>query len=126
MEQLEQAQAGLDELGQQLAAHDERLSVLGAARNAKTASIDTELATVEEGRGDAVAGLPGELLALYDKLRASKNGVGAAELRARECGGCRLSLDPAEIARIRATADDQVIRCEECQRILVRTPESGL
>jgi len=27
---------------------------------------------------------------------------------------------------IRSTAEDEVVRCQECQRILVRTPESGL
>ena len=53
-------------------------------------------------------------------------GVGAALLRARECGGCRLTLDNAEMAVIKAAPADEVIRCEECQRILVRTAESGL
>ena len=47
-------------------------------------------------------------------------------LRARECGGCRLTLDAHEIAEIRAKDEDEVVRCEECQRILVRTSESGL
>jgi len=47
-------------------------------------------------------------------------------LRARQCGGCRLSLDPAELAAIKSAASNEVIRCEECQRILVRTGESGL
>jgi hypothetical protein len=37
-----------------------------------------------------------------------------------------LDLDHAELATIRAAADDDVIRCEECSRILVRTSESGL
>ena len=37
-----------------------------------------------------------------------------------------LDLDNAELATIRAAADDDVIRCEECSRILVRTSESGL
>jgi predicted nucleic acid-binding Zn-ribbon protein len=37
-----------------------------------------------------------------------------------------LDLDNAELAKIRAAADDDVIRCEECSRILVRTSESGL
>ena len=37
-----------------------------------------------------------------------------------------LSLDNAELGKIRAAADDEVLRCEECQRILVRTDESGL
>ena len=70
--------------------------------------------------------MPSDLLALYDRLRESKNGVGAAELKARQCGGCRLSIDPSELSQIKSADSDLVIRCEECQRILVRTSESGL
>ena len=70
--------------------------------------------------------MPADLLALYDRLRDQKGGVGAAALRARECEGCRLTLDNAELAVIRTAPSDEVIRCEECQRILVRTHESGL
>jgi predicted nucleic acid-binding Zn-ribbon protein len=33
---------------------------------------------------------------------------------------------PTEINRLRDAADDEVLRCEECRRILVRTAESGL
>ena len=126
MQQLEDAQAELAELEQRLAAHDERLSALGSALDEKTAAIDADIATAEADRGPAAADLPEDLVALYERLRASKDGVGAAELRARQCGGCRLSLDSAEFQRIRGLADDEVVRCEECQRILVRTPESGL
>jgi predicted nucleic acid-binding Zn-ribbon protein len=81
---------------------------------------------VAADRAPVASGLPEDLVALYDRLRAQKGGVGAAALRARECGGCRLSLDNAELAVIKSAASDEVIRCEECQRILVRTAESGL
>ena len=37
-----------------------------------------------------------------------------------------LTLDNAEVGKLRAAAEDEVLRCEECQRILVRTEESGL
>ncbi|HEY0888266.1 MAG TPA: C4-type zinc ribbon domain-containing protein [Nocardioides sp.] len=126
MEQLEAAQQALAVLEQQLAAHDERLAGLVAARDEKVAALDAELAEVEAERPETVAGLPEDLLALYDKIRASKGGVGAAELRARQCGGCMIALDPAELSRIRGLAGDEVVRCEECSRILVRTAESGL
>ncbi|HYH34410.1 MAG TPA: C4-type zinc ribbon domain-containing protein [Nocardioides sp.] len=126
MERLEEAQAELDSLTAQVAAADERLGALTAARAEKSATIDAQLAEVEAARAPAVAGMPQDLLALYDRLREQKGGVGAAALRARECGGCRLSLDPAELAAIRAASPDEVLRCEECQRILVRTSESGL
>ena len=83
-------------------------------------------AKLNSEREPAAADIPTELLALYDRLRQNKGGVGAAALRARQCGGCRLSLDNAELAVIRKAPSDEVIRCEECQRILVRTSESGL
>jgi predicted nucleic acid-binding Zn-ribbon protein len=37
-----------------------------------------------------------------------------------------MELPPNEIEAIREAPADAVIRCEECRRILVRTPESGL
>ena len=127
MEQVEDGTEGRRRrsTGQVLEA-DERLARLAASRDEKSAALDAELAEVLAARAPAVAGMPEDLLSLYDRLRELKGGVGAAALRARECGGCRLSLDPAELARIRAAAMDEVIRCEECQRILVRTSESGL
>ena len=76
-------------------------------------------------RGPAVDGIPDVLLALYERLREQK-GIGAALLRARQCGGCNMTLDASELSRIRSAPVDEVVRCEECQRILVRTDESGL
>ena len=72
-----------------------------------------------------MADISAELLALYDKIRA-QSGTGAAPLQQRRCGGCQLELNNVDLARMRAAADDEVLRCEECRRILVRTPESGL
>lgn len=126
MEQLEEAQRVLDSLTSKLEATDRRLADLADVRSSKAGAIEADLTGVTTDRGPAVEGLPADLLALYEKLRAAKGGVGAAALRARSCGGCQLTLDNAELAVIKASADDEVIRCEECQRILVRTPESGL
>ncbi|NYJ00984.1 hypothetical protein HNR19_001682 [Nocardioides thalensis] len=126
MEQLEEAQGLLRRLQEEMHATDERLAELTGARDVQAGEVKAELALVETRRAPIVAELPDDLLALYEKLRASKGGVGAAALRARQCGGCMLTLDPSEIARIKGLGDDEVVRCEECQRILVRTSESGL
>ncbi len=126
MERLEEAQQAYDSLAAQLTSTEERLASLAKVRDEKTAVLDEQLRDVAAERAPVADGLPDDLLTLYDKLRESKGGVGAAPLRARECGGCRLTLDPAELATIRNAAPDEVIRCEECQRILVRTSESGL
>ena len=126
MEQLEAAQAGLAELSGEVAAADGRLSGLVTGRDLKAAEIDSELDRLTGERATAVEGMPEDLLALYERLRTNKNGVGAAELRQRRCNGCQLTIDNAELAVIRALPSNEVVRCEECQRILVRTGESGL
>jgi uncharacterized protein len=126
MERLETAQARLDELTAMLTDTETEIAELEAARDEKQGEIDAKLVDVEAQRGPAVEGLPTDLLALYDKLRAAKAGIGAAELRQRRCNGCQLGIDAAELASIKAKPADTVVRCEECSRILVRTSESGL
>ena len=97
------------------------------------AALDTALAVLasEEQaaaaeRADAAQRVPADLLALYDKLRADNGGIGAAALHRGRCEGCRIELTPVDLGRIREAPPTEVIRCEECRRILVRTPESGL
>jgi predicted nucleic acid-binding Zn-ribbon protein len=125
MEALEEAQQVLDGLGIRADDLDARLAELVAAREEKWAGIDAALAEVTGARGPATDGMPEDLMGLYERLREQK-GIGAALLRARQCGGCNMTLDASELARIRSAPADEVIRCEECQRILVRTDESGL
>ncbi len=126
MEKLEEAQGTVDTLTAQLAETDGQIAELAVARDGRWVEIDASLAEAETARAVAVEGMPEDLLALYERLRTQKGGVGAAALRARQCGGCQLTIDAAELGVIRAAAADEVVRCEECQRILVRTPESGL
>jgi predicted nucleic acid-binding Zn-ribbon protein len=123
---LETAQATLAGLDKELEGFDARIAELAESKAARATELETTLADVLAERPGAVEGLPDDLLALYDKLRESKGGIGAAELRARQCGGCRLTLDAAELTRIRSLPSTEVVRCEECGRILVRTAESGL
>ena len=77
-------------------------------------------------RASVAAEIPADLLALYERIRAAEGGVGAGEISRGRCGGCRLDLMGNEIAAIRAAAPDEVLRHEECTRIMVRTAESGL
>nr|WP_230487339.1 C4-type zinc ribbon domain-containing protein [Nocardioides anomalus] len=126
MARLEDAQQDLDTLTAQVAEADERLGALTATADEKTAELGARLEETLAQREPAAAGIPGDLLALYERLRIAKNGVAVGALRRRECGGCRLTLDPSELAAIRAAAPDEVVRHDECQRILVRTDESGL
>lgn len=126
MERMDAARAELDRDSAELAAINARGRDLVAARDAHGAEIDAEIAAVEPTRAAELTGIPAHLLALYDRLREQKGGIGAAELRRRQCNGCMLTLDNAELSEIRAKDADEVVQCEECQRILVRTDESGL
>lgn len=94
-----------------------------AAEQARTAlaALAQDHAQAEQERSDLVAGVPADLLALYDRLRTNQGGIGAAEFARNECGGCRLQMIPADVAAVKAAPVDEVVRCEECGRILVRT-----
>jgi len=126
MERLETAQASLVERTAELEKLDRDVEALGHTRAHKAGELDEQLAAVAAERKTTASGVPADLLALYEKLREQKGGVGAAALRRRECGGCGLSINPSELAAIAAAPTDEVVRCEECSRILVRTGESGL
>jgi predicted nucleic acid-binding Zn-ribbon protein len=126
MERLEETQRSLDQHATDLAAADIENTSVQAAYEKRSQDLEAELEAVKSERALAVAGMPEDLLSLYEKLRAQKGGVGAAALRRRECGGCRLTLNASDLAIIGKLASDEVVRCEDCNRILVRTGESGL
>jgi len=126
MEQLEAAQATLDQLSGRAEELEKKATSLTAGRGTRAAEIEAQLAQVERDRAPIASGLAADLVALYTKVRDQKGGVGAAALRARRCGGCSLELNPADIGVIAKAPSDEVLRCEECNRILVRTSESGI
>ena len=95
-------------------------------RDAALGELAEQAAKAGSKRAEVAAREPAEVLALYDRLRAQHDGVGAAALRRGRCEGCHLSLNTVDINAIRAAPPDEVLRCEECRRILVRTDESGL
>ncbi|HEX2892532.1 MAG TPA: C4-type zinc ribbon domain-containing protein [Marmoricola sp.] len=126
MERLETAQANLEQHTEDLAKLDRDLEALEHTRAHKARELEEKMAAVGAERKTTASGIPADLLGLYQKLRDQKGGVGAAALRRRECSGCRLTLNPSDLATIAAAPADDVLRCEECSRILVRTGESGL
>jgi predicted nucleic acid-binding Zn-ribbon protein len=126
MEQLETAEAALDEAreGQQAArAGLERAQQL---RDDALADIADGTAQHEAARAEAAARIPADLLALYERIRTQTGSTGAAVLRARQCQGCRIELFGKELAAVRNADPHEVVRCDNCGRILVRTAESGL
>ncbi|AQP43988.1 zinc ribbon domain-containing protein [Tessaracoccus flavus] len=125
MGRLEDATAHRDKVAAQKAEIESRLRDEVAARDAAVKKLSQEAKDLAATRAPIAAKMPADLLALYEKLRAS-SGMGAALLRAGRCGGCQLQLTLSDLDSYRRAPADQVIRCAECDRILVRTAESGL
>ncbi|MBX9243434.1 hypothetical protein ICW40_01265 [Actinotalea ferrariae] len=124
MERLEAHESALAEVTK---ARDEVLAQqeqAAAQLEGALAEIDAEVAQVTAERAQRAEGLDAGLVTLYDRLRGQLGGLGAAALRGRRCEGCRLDLNPSDVAKIQAAPPEQVVRCEECGRILVRGAEA--
>jgi predicted nucleic acid-binding Zn-ribbon protein len=126
MEQRETAQAAVDAIESRLAGTRELRERTEQARDEALTAIAKDEEFRQAGRKPLAADLPADLIALYERIREGSGGIGAALLRSGRCEGCRLELAGQEKAAVRAAAPDEVVRCEECRRILVRTAESGL
>jgi uncharacterized protein len=126
MERLETAQHQLAATRDQVAELDHQITELTRSRDARREELKQQALELRARRAPLVADIPEALLSLYDRLREQKSGVGAAALRARRCGGCSLQIDNQMLSEMAGKPSDEVLRCEECGRILVRTSESGL
>jgi predicted nucleic acid-binding Zn-ribbon protein len=125
MEQRETAQGVLDGVERRIAEARDRRVAAEQRRDDSLAEIAKEEEFKRGARQPLAGDLPADLVALYDRIRTD-TGLGAALLTGARCGGCRLELSGADLARIRKADPDDVVRCEECRRIMVRTNESGL
>ena len=85
-----------------------------------TTEIQSEISIQQAERGQLAPKIEATLVELYEKVRTSNDGVGAALLVGNKCEGCHLSINAIEIERIKSLPADEIIRCEECRRILVR------
>ncbi len=121
MERLEAHVAALEELEAANAEVERQRAAALAERDAAFAALDDEVAQATSERATAVEGIDAGLVTLYEKLRGQLSGRGAAALVGRQCQGCRMELNPTDLDAIRSAPPDQVVRCEECGRILVRT-----
>jgi predicted nucleic acid-binding Zn-ribbon protein len=126
MEQLEAAVASQETLRARAEQVDADLAEATADRDRQLAALNGEMTKLREQRAELGPLIPGDLLALYDRIGANHGGVGAAELRARRCTGCQLEVNVADLRAFSTAAEDEVLRCEECGRILIRTAQSGL
>ena len=86
---------------------------------AATNEINSVISAKQKDRGVVAVKIEKALLDLYEKIRSS-SGIGAASLVGNKCNGCNLAINAVEMQRIKTLPVDEVLRCEECRRILVR------
>jgi predicted nucleic acid-binding Zn-ribbon protein len=122
MERLEEVSRRNTSFADERSALTGQLEDIAARRDSALAEISEQASKAGDRRAAIAAEVPGDLLGLYDRLRAQHTPAAAA-LRGGRCEGCHLSLNTVDLGRIRAAPPDEVLRCEECRRILVRTSE---
>lgn len=117
MVQKEDATATEERLGTEQEQLSGEAETLGVKVDELSREIDAELEVHTKEREALASALPGDLLQLYDQVRAAKGGVGAAALRNGTCEGCHTQLPAVEVERLKAEGGLQ--RCDNCRRILV-------
>ncbi|MWB97779.1 zinc ribbon domain-containing protein [Agromyces seonyuensis] len=126
MERIEEGEAGVAAIEAKRAELAAQRTALAEERDQAAGVLAVEQENAERDRGIVASGIDADLLALYERHRAAGGGIGAALLRQRACGGCTMTLTGTDLDRVRKAAADEVVLCPECDRILVRTEESGL
>jgi predicted nucleic acid-binding Zn-ribbon protein len=126
MERRETADAKLADQRRAQEQQQTKLAEVAERRDNALRELDEEAGLSSTARTAVAKDLPDDLLQLYERLRGQLSGIGAAILLRGQCQGCHLALNTVDLNRIRSAAPDEVVRCEECRRILIRTAESGL
>ena len=76
-----------------------------------------ELAAARERHAAIVPEIDVEVLELYEELRRTKKGIGAAALVDGVCQGCHETLSALQLDRLKHS--EAIRRCEHCRRIVV-------
>ena len=120
MMRIDGIKARITELSEQESALAAEITELEIKKANALAVINADIDATKSDRASEITSIGAELVALYEKIRASNNGTGAAALVGNQCKGCHLTVNNVELQRIASLAEDEVVRCEECRCILVR------
>ena len=96
-----------------------QIAELSDRKNVASLALESESAQLVTERAATATSVDKALYDLYEKIR-SGGGAGAAALLGGQCLGCNLSINAIDLKRMLDSAEDEVIRCEECRCILVR------
>jgi predicted nucleic acid-binding Zn-ribbon protein len=120
MERREALETEVNETRRQVEEARQVLADAEADRGRQIGELDAEVADATSTREALAINIPDRLVELYERIRA-KQPIAAAELVGRRCGSCRIEKSPADMMPIRNAPIDEVLRCEECNCVLIRT-----
>lgn len=124
MERREEQAGLLGVTEERLASAQAELTAAESARNARLAELHSARLAVEDDRQAAAVGLPEAMMKVYVRLR-DRLGSGVATLAEGRCDGCRMPMAPSEVHGLMQRPADEMLRCPECERILVRPESTG-
>jgi uncharacterized protein len=78
--------------------------------------IDSVLAQKEADRKRIIPDIDAKILAQYERILASKDGLAIVPIRHDNCGGCNLLTPPQVVNLIKMY--EQIVTCEMCNRML--------
>jgi predicted nucleic acid-binding Zn-ribbon protein len=117
LEQKEDLEARATEAGSATTAHRASVDESAEAASNELRDVEAELGARAAERETLVPQLDPELVELYEDLRRTKKGIGAAALVDGVCQGCHEQLSAVELDRLKRT--EGIKRCDHCRRILV-------
>jgi predicted nucleic acid-binding Zn-ribbon protein len=126
MEEAENAATAADALSAERAQVQAARAAAAERRDAEWAAIDEDSAQQQAARAELAPQLPVDLVALYERIRASSGGIGAARIYRRRCEGCHMELSGGDLSEVLEAPPERVLRHDECRRIMIRTEDSGL
>jgi predicted nucleic acid-binding Zn-ribbon protein len=100
-----------------IAEEDRKLKTGEAELEREGASLDQSIHSIRVDRDQVRPKVSTTLLARYDRLAGTRDGIAVAEIRKGSCGACFKALTLQMVQEARRT--DVVLHCESCGRILI-------
>jgi hypothetical protein len=98
----------------------QKSGVTHQSHDSETKRLKHELRDLKARREALVAELDPQLVAQYDSIAQKTGNTAVAAVKFGSCTGCKTSIPSTYAPRLRAV--DQVVRCENCRRIMYLPP----
>lgn len=120
MEKLEKAREKQEQFLAKEQEITQKLGEVESSRRMELKDLDAELDQRAAERAKVAANIEPALLKLYEQKRSRMGGRGAGRLANGTCSGCSLEANPSDLQQYLKADPEEIIFCEECDRILVR------